>query len=293
MNPNPIPGTKAWQPLTPRGVAAFARAPLRRLLLVQLVFALVTAGTAAWFLDTAWCPVVRAAIRRLPAQGEINSGKLNWPVASPQSLAGGTFLSLTVDLKHSGLLRSPADVQVEFGQSGVRFLSLFGEADCAYPAGQWIIAFNRKELDPWWGAWQPPILWMSAGAVVVGLLLTWSIIATIYSFPVWLAGFYANRELSAWGCWKLSGAALLPGALLVTAGLVLYGLGALDLVQLMAVLAAHFVVGWVYAAAGVAGAPKLAAAASAKGNPFAAPLATADPRAAENDSTTRGSFPGS
>jgi len=274
MDSSPATRIRAWQPLTPRGVMAFAYAPLRRLLLVQLVFAVLAATTVVWFLDTAWSPVVRAAVRRLPAQGEIRAGRLNWPAGSPQSLADGHFLALAVDLSHSGAIRSPAHVQVEFGQRDVRFISLFGLADQAYPAGRWIVAFNRTELEPWWGAWRPPLLWISAGAVVIGLPALWAVAATIYFFPVWLAGFFANRDLSAWSCWKLSGAALMPGAVLMMAGVVLYGAGVLDLVQLMAVAAAHFVVDWVYAAAGVVCAPQLASAAAAKGNPFAAPKAS-------------------
>ena len=73
----------AWQPLTPRGVAAFARAPLMRLLLVQFIFALLAAIAVVWFLRTAWFPTVREAIENLPAQGEMKSGKLEWTADSP------------------------------------------------------------------------------------------------------------------------------------------------------------------------------------------------------------------
>src|SRR5687767_9056439 len=41
----------AWQPITFRGVAAFAGAKLGRLLLVQLIVALLTAGAVGWFLS--------------------------------------------------------------------------------------------------------------------------------------------------------------------------------------------------------------------------------------------------
>jgi hypothetical protein len=46
--------------------------------------------------------------------------------------------------------------------------------------------------------------------------------------------------------WKLSGAALLPGALLMGAGIFLYGFGFLKLVSFVFVFAAHFVLGWIY-----------------------------------------------
>lgn len=89
--------TFAWQPLTPSGVAAFADARLRRLLLVQFVVAVLVAGTVAWFLHDVWFPKLREGIRQLPAQGEIRRGKLAWRGDSPVQLAGTGFwrLSLT------------------------------------------------------------------------------------------------------------------------------------------------------------------------------------------------------
>src|SRR5438128_2088943 len=91
----------AWQPLTPRGVAAFARASLGRLLLVQFCIALFTEATTVWFLQNAWYPVITKAIDQLPAQGEIRSGQLDWRGDSPMPLADNSFLALAVDLAHT------------------------------------------------------------------------------------------------------------------------------------------------------------------------------------------------
>src|ERR1041385_123904 len=261
----------AWQPLTPRGVAAFADAPWRRLLVVQFVFAIFAAAAIVWFLSVVWFPVVTAAIRRLPDRGEIRAGSLDWTADSPQLLAGNHFLALGVDLEHSGQARSPAHVQVEFGRREARIISLFGYAPVRYPDRRWIVAFNRQGMEPWWGAWRPPILWLSAGAVIVGLLIIWAVLASLYAFPIWLAGFFANRELNGRQSWKLAGAALMPGALLMVAGIILYGLGVLDVVQLLAVTAAHYVVGWGFAIAAIFCRPKVSAPELIKGNPFATP----------------------
>jgi uncharacterized membrane protein YgdD (TMEM256/DUF423 family) len=46
--------------------------------------------------------------------------------------------------------------------------------------------------------------------------------------------------------WRLAGAALMPGALLLSASLVAYGLSLCDLVQLCFAFGMHFVIGWVY-----------------------------------------------
>jgi len=72
---------------------------------------------------------------------------------------------------------------------------------------------DRLEMEPWWGAREPVVLALAALTVVVGLFVTWSFLATIYVGPVWLISFFANRDLKLAECWRLAGAALMPGAL--------------------------------------------------------------------------------
>jgi hypothetical protein len=235
----------AWEPLTPRGVAAFAHARLSRLLLVQFVIASLTAAAVVWFLSDSCFPTVRTAIRNLPATGAIRSGRLDWPDNPPQLLAEGRFLAFIVDPNHSGQIHSPADVQIEFGRETVRVFSLLGYAEWNYPS-DWTMAFNRTELEPLWGAWEPEWLGIMVPAVVVVLMLSWAVLATIYFLPVRLAGFLANRDLNFRGSWKLAGAALLPGALLLTVAIVLFALAALDLIRFCFCFGAHIVLGWIY-----------------------------------------------
>ena len=257
----------AWQPLTPRGVAAFAGAPLGRLLTVQVVVALLAAGAVVWFLHTAWFPVVTQAIERLPTQGELRDGRLDWRGDSPETLAEGRFLALVVDLRHEGQARSPAHVQIEFGQSDFQIFSLFGFLPWAYPRGC-TVACNRPALEPWWGAWAPPLLAVAAGGVMVGLLLLWALLATAYSGAAWVLGFFANREATLRGSWRLAGAALMPGALFLSGAGVLYGLGTLDLVQLLAAGVLHLLIGWIYLLLSPWWLPRHPQAAEGKGNPF-------------------------
>src|SRR5436189_275914 len=101
----------AWEPLTPLGVAAFAQARLRRLLLVQCIVALLAGGTVAWLLRDIYFPTIGAAIAQLPPEGEIRSGKMDWRGESPRLLAEGKFLAFSVDLEHEGEIRSSAHVQ--------------------------------------------------------------------------------------------------------------------------------------------------------------------------------------
>lgn len=266
MNASDDKAQFAWQPLTVRGVAAFAPATMGRLLLVQFIFALLAAGTVVWFVQRAWFPTIAKAIRALPPEGEIRSGRLDWPGPSPVRLAEGRFLALVVDLDHSGEARSPAHVQVEFGREDFKVYSLFGYVKRAYRRNQ-TVAFNRTDLGPWWGAWAPPILAMVAGLVVVGLMLSWAGLATVYCLPVWLIAFFADRDCSLGGSWRLAAAALMPGALLMCAAILTYGWGALDLVRLVVAGAVHLVIGWVYLVASPLCLPRHQSA-TAKVNPF-------------------------
>ena len=259
--------TIAWEPLTPRGVAAFARAKLGRLLLVQFIVALLGAASVAWFFDDGCFPAIDAAIKNLPAAGEIRSGKLDWHGDSPQLLAEGKFLAFDVDLNHSGQIHSTADVQIEFGKDSIRIFSLLpGYSEIFYVPDR-SAPFNRTKLEPLWGAWGTDILFIAAAAVTIVLLASWWLLATLYFLPVWLLGFYANRDLNFRASWKLSGAALLPGALLMAAGVFLYDFGFLDLVSLGFVFAAHFALGWIYLLLSQLFLPRIPEM-KTKGNPF-------------------------
>lgn len=264
----PAAKPKAWQPLTSRGVAAFAYAPWGRLLLVQFIFALLAAVAVVWFLRTAWFPTIHHAVQNLPDQGEMKSGKLIWHANSPELLAEGQFLAFDVDTNHSGTLRSPAQIQVEFGRDDIFIYSLAGYRAWPYPS-EWNFGFNRTELQPWWGAWEPPILWFALAGTLAWCLGSWTLLATVYFIPAWLGGFFANRELNPWQTWKLAGAALMPGALLMIAAIVFYGFGMLNLLQFTTAAVLHVIVGWVYTIASVRAAPKLPLRVPAEKNPFA------------------------
>jgi hypothetical protein len=226
-------------------VAAFARASFERLIVVQSVFALLATAVVVWGLSNGFFPTVTAAVNQLPETGDVTRGRLNWPDDTPKLLAEGHFLAFSVDLKHSGKLRSPAQFQFEFGEHSLWVLSLFGLAEIQYPSDQ-AYYFSRPGVQPAWGAWAPEILGVAAIGTFFGLLLVWVVLATIYFLPVWLVSFFANRDMSFGQSWKLAGAALMPGALLLTLSIVLYGMGAFDLVQLCFAFGMHFIIGWIY-----------------------------------------------
>jgi hypothetical protein len=254
------------EPFTPRGVAAFAGAGTRRLVLAQLIFASLAAVAVAYFFHAACAPAIQAAIDSLPANGQIQSGQLNW-TGSAQMLADGRFVAFNVDPDHSGqTLSTTADFQIEFGRSSVRVISILGYADFRYPPGE-TVPFNQSQLDPLWKAWRAEILFFVALVTFIILPVTWWILAVIYFLPAWLIGFLTNRNLPLQASLKLSCAALLPGALVMTAAIVLYAMGFLTLISFCFVFAAHFVLQWLYLLFGLLFFPR-ASAATPKGNPF-------------------------
>lgn len=235
----------AWEPLTPRGVAAFARASFERLFIVQAVFALIAAASVLWLLSDGIFPVVGDAINQLPDAGYVHGGKLDWRDDSPLMLAEGKILAFSVDLDHAGALRSPADFQFEFGRDTVCIFSLFGEGELDYPAG-YLIAANRTDARPAWDAWSPNLLGLAVVGVFFGMLAIWFGLATLYFLPVWLFCFLTNRDLNFFASWRLAAAALMPGAALMSVSLVLYDFGGFDLVQLCFAFGMHLVIGWIY-----------------------------------------------
>jgi hypothetical protein len=139
-----------------------------------------------------------------------------------------------------------------------------------YPT-RWIVSFSRTDLEPWWGAWAPIILALAALLVPTGLLVVWFIVALAYALPAWLVGFFANRDLSWRGSRRLAGAALMPGALLLTVALLFYGLGLLDPLRLAVAAALHLIVGWAYVLICPLFLPRHPTAAPAATNPFKRP----------------------
>lgn len=257
----------AWQPLTPGGAAAFAGASFQRLFLFQLLVALLAAATVVWLICQTWFPVIERAINRLPAQSEIRYGKLAWPDESPIRLAENTFLAISVDLSQTGATRSLGHFQLEFTRTSLRIFSLFGFYQYPYPR-DYRIAFSRPELQPWWGAWSPVMAAGCGVAMIIFLLLTWFLLATLYTVPVWLLGFFANRALTLQGSWQLSCGALMAGGIFLTTAILFYSFAILDLVQLTIAWPIHILIGWFYAIAGLFSLPRHPQAPPLKGNPF-------------------------
>lgn len=261
------PWRNAWQPLTFGGVSGFAYTSFGRLFLVQGFVAILATVTVLWCLLTGWFPELESALTELPEQGQVRNGTLEWTNAAPVRLADGTFFAVLVDPAGDREQGQTADVQLEFTQTELRVHSLFGFVALPYPP-DYVVALNHREAWPWWGAWKPGIVSGIAAATIVGLFLSWTLLATLYFIPVRIWALITDREVTLGGCWRLCGAALMPGALLMTAAIFLYSTRRISLVGLLIAAGLHLVVPWAYL---LFGAGKLAARATAPVNPFTPP----------------------
>lgn len=248
----------AWQPLTFGGVAAFAQAPWRRLLLAQALTALLVAASAVWFLGHCYAPVITEEIQKMPEGAGLAGGQL-------AGLAGlevseSKFLSIAITADDDSDLDQSADVQIAMRRDHLEISSILssaiGSLEFDY-SGQSALDLSRSRLEPWWGAWRPVVLVAAGVAVVVWLLLLWAALGWIYAPAAKLVAWFCNRQLSWPGAWRLACAALLPGAVLLALGLVCYGLQIADIFGLGYFGTVHLLVGWVYVLGAPVFAPRL------------------------------------
>lgn len=237
--------SQPWHPLTFGSVAAFGFATFSRLLAVAFVVSLLLAASVVFCFYLAWEPALRQAIAHLPDDGAIRNGQLEWHGPSPARLAEGNFLAIVVDLSHTGELGHASDLQWEFGEKEIRVRSLLGYVGIAYPM-RLQIQFNRRELEPWWGAWHPTVAAGIGTTVLFGLLIGWCVLGAFFALPAQLIAFYANRQLTLFGAWRLGVASLFPGALLMCAAIFAYGFQQLNLIQLIAAWVLHVILGLLY-----------------------------------------------
>ncbi len=251
------PSRAAWQPFTFGGIAAFAGAGLGRLLLAEFLVAVLVSGSVVCFLHRAYSPVILEAIQKMPETARIADGHLTGFDAT--LIAESKFLAIAVTPEASGQIGQSADIQFQFRPADFRVGSVFRPNlgwEFDYGPGA-TLNLSRSNLEPWWGAWHP-ILLAAAGLAILALLFgIWAALALIYTVPAKFIAWFGDRQLSWGGAWRLGSAALLPGALLMSAATFLYGWQAVDLIGLAFFFVAHALMGWVYLAGGAWGCPRL------------------------------------
>ena len=211
--------------------------------MVELVFALMVSATVVWFVQQAWVPVIDKTIKQMPPTGEIRGGRLDWPSGTVLQQEG-PFMRIAVRPEGFTNVVESADLVLAFDASRLQVGSSLGLGllTLPYPTG-WILSFNKTELEPWWGARSHMVLAGLGLLVVLTLLFAWSALGLLYTFPAKV--FSVNRVDWA-GAWKIAVAAQLPGALVMSIGIVFYGLKQLDLVALLVVWGVHLMLPWVY-----------------------------------------------
>lgn len=249
-------------------MAAFANATLTRVVLAQFGVAVLVAVAAMWFLRVAWFPVIAEAIEHLPPTGIIRRGELNFAGESPTTLAENAKLAVVVDEGRTASAGHSADIQVTFEKNRVSVCGAFGcwwkRYDPAYA-----ISFNRRELEPMWGAWRGPILVIVALCSIAAMYVMWWSFALLYIPLIKFIAFFADRAVTWRGAWRLSAASLLPGAVIFALALVVYGLGGVDLFRFGLLYLLHLICGFAFVVTSPLFLPKFSA--PQPGNPFDAP----------------------
>jgi hypothetical protein len=264
----------AWQPFTFGGVAAFATAPLRRLLLVQLIVAIVASLSIVWFLAHVYGPVISGTIEQLPESAAVEAGYIIG-IDAPVSVET-KFLSVQLDTSEDAQFSESSDVQIELrkvdGRACSLLRSLLGCVEFNYPRDH-KISLARSHLEPWWGARQPLIWALTFVGGVVYMFISWALFALVWLFVAKLVAWFADRELSWCGAWKVCSAALMPGALLLALAVRLYHWQVIDLIALSFFYCGHLFLGIVYVIGAPFKGPKLTltkeAAPRPPKNPFA------------------------
>ncbi len=260
----------ARQPFTFGGVAAFATAKWRRVLTAQAAAAVLFAGASVWFLGHCYAPVVTGEIHRMPQRAGLAGGQLT---GVPEVAIYETkFLSIAITGNDNADLDQGADLQIALRRDHVEISSILssalGSLAMDYPR-LLSVDLSRAHLEPWWGAWGPIVLVAAGLGVAAGLVALWGALAWVYAPAAKLAAWFFDRQLTWPGAWRLACAALLPGAVLLTVGLVLYGGRMVDVFGLCYFGGVHLLAGWVYLLAAPAFAPRLSPTARSR-NPFSA-----------------------
>ena len=246
--PAPRRARGAWHPFTGGGIAAFADATARRVLLFMVVFAAATAGSFAWVLWTGWWPVFDQAAAAFPGDPAVlSAGRLAWPDAVPRILADSPQFGIAHRPEDAEPAGRTADLQLELTRTHLRLAGIAGFVDLPWPQ-ELSLSLDRRGAVAGWGAWRWPLLAGLFGIAAVLLLALWTLLATLHAVPAWLAGLIFRRSLSLSEAWKLCAAGTLIGGSVLGAALFGYSVRLFPWPILAAAAAAQLVPVWIWTA---------------------------------------------
>ncbi len=237
----------AWPiPLTFLGMALFSQRPASWLLSAWIALACLTAGTLLWFLHLRWIPILEASIQAFPEKLVIREGQLEHLPPDFTRYRQNRFFSLALRENPEPDSDMTADFQILLTCEEIRLQSLFGYLSFPYPGGQWI-PLAPNQIMPWWRARKVLFTAIAFAFLVIGLLAVWTGLATSYCLPIAAVSFLASRRAEFGTAWRLAGNVLIPGAAILIASIILYGLHWLSFFGLLLAAGLHLLIGWIYA----------------------------------------------
>ena len=200
----------------------------------------------------------------MPDEAAIENGR--WIKLTERVSAANRFLTIIADPASDAAADTTSDFRIEL--RNLRW-SLCWVAGCLGNDYRRTWVLGRSTSEPWWGAWHPVVVGGLAMTTVCSLFLGWLVVATLNCPMARVIAYYADRDVTWGGSWRLCAAALLPGALLMNLGFFLYGLGAIDLIHFLGLFVAHIAAGLIYTLLAPFFLPPLRAETTVKKNPFA------------------------
>lgn len=240
-------GNTSWFliPLTPKSIATFNNAKFIILLVNWIVFGCICSFFITKAINKAVISSITTAVQNFPQKGEIKSGALYWETNGIFVLSGAKFFSISINATDEEDIADSSDIQIILGKNHFRLRSFFGWLEIKYPL--WFrLPLSYKEVFPVWDAYMPAIKVSVFISSIVVLLIVWTIVSLIYSlFAKFLIRLF-NRISEPGGAFKISGASLIPAALIMSIAILGYSLRYLDLLSLMIVFGCHFIISLCY-----------------------------------------------
>ena len=254
-------------PLTFSGIVAFSARSASWLLISWVCIALLAAASTLGFLHGRWLPIIEKTFDSLPSTSMLEEGIIEpLPVDKAIQNQNG-FLSVVVSGAPQPHGNLTSDFQITITPSEIRFTSLFGTLTSPYPSDT-IVDLAPAFLKPWWKSRKPLFTAGAFASIMISLLATWPLLATVYWLPILFFTYIGNRAFGIGRTWRLAGSILIPGALIMTFGIVLYGFQLLSLLGLLAATGLHILIAWIYGIGAVRSIPRIAPVLSSRGNPF-------------------------
>jgi len=231
-------------PITFVGVASFATTGWGRLFLWQAIVVTAMAGSLMLLLGQHWSPVLDSAISKLPEQGGLHKGRLQWPETPSGTLAGNRFLLIIVDPNGEQQHGQLADFQIELRSESWILGSILGYLE--FPYALQTFQINRTKQIPWWGSRRPFLLIGISLSIGLTYGFVCLLLGLIGIWPAKTVAYFSDRQGGFGPLLRLSTAAWLPpGALIATASFC-YALNLLPLVGFLIMIPICCMAGWIY-----------------------------------------------